>query len=151
MSSGTQAVSQPDVQHDHRLDPRVKRALRPLSDIDSRERLVEISNSESALAMAAKLESLYARFDTADVAPFDGLRIDTRELVSSPDGNSVKVQFIRPDSDDVVPGVVYLHGGGMQTGSCFDAASTASISRLYGRSVGFWTSLLGGMTLGSKS
>ena len=133
MSTDTQAASQPDVQNDHRLDPRVKRALRsvpsrPLSDIDSRERLVEISNSESALAMAAKLENLYARFDTADVAPFDGLRIETREFASSPDGNTVKVQFIRPDSDDVVPGVVYLHGGGMQTGSCFNA-----MYRMWGR------------------
>ena len=133
MSSDREAASGPDVQNDHRLDPRVKRALRsvpsrPLSDIDSRERLVEISNSESALAMAAKLEALYARFDTADVAPFDGLRIETREFASSPDGNTVKVQFIRPDSDDVVPGVVYLHGGGMQTGSCFNA-----MYRMWGR------------------
>src|SRR6201995_1389262 len=104
MSTDTEAAFQPDVQNDPRLDPRVKRALRnvpsrPLSDIDTRERLVEISNSESALAMAAKLENVYARFDTADVAPFDGLRIDTREFASSPDGNTVKVQFIRPEKD----------------------------------------------------
>ena len=133
MSTDSEAVSHPDVQNDHRLDPRVKRALRnvpsrPLNDIDSRERLVEISNSESAQAMAAKLEDLYARLDTADVAPFDGLRIETREFTSMPDGNTVKVQFIRPDSDVVVPGVVYLHGGGMQTGSCFNA-----LYRMWGR------------------
>jgi acetyl esterase len=123
----------PDIQGDVRLDPRVKQALRnvpfrPLSDIDSRDRLVEISNSESALAMAAKMESLYERFDTADVAPFDGLRIETHEFVSAPDGNTVKVQFIRPDTDDVLPGVVYLHGGGMQTGSAF-----RSMYRMWGR------------------
>ncbi len=133
MTSSTEAASQPDVQNDPRLDPRVKRALRSVpsrrvTDIDSRERLVEISNSESALAMAAKLEGLYARFDTADTAPFDGLRIEAREFASSPDANTVKVQFIRPESDDVVPGVVYLHGGGMQTGSCFDA-----LYRMWGR------------------
>jgi acetyl esterase len=133
MSTGTETASQPDVQNDPRLDPRVKRALRnvpsrPLGDIDSRERLVEISNSESALAAADKMESLYARFDTADVAPFDGLRIETREFTSSPDGNMVKVQFIRPDNHDILPGVVYLHGGGMQTGSCFNA-----MYRMWGR------------------
>jgi acetyl esterase len=133
MPSSTEAASQPDVQNDDRLDPRVKRALRsvpwrPVSDIDSRERLLEISNSESALALRTKLEALYARFDTAEVAPFDGLRIETSEFASSPDGNIVKVQFIRPDSDDVVPGIVYLHGGGMQTGSCFDA-----LYRMWGR------------------
>ena len=44
------------------------------------------------------------------------------------DGNTVKVQFIRPDSDVVVPGVVYLHGGGTQTGSCFNA-----MYRMWGR------------------
>src|SRR4051794_33122729 len=89
MSTDTQAESQLDVQNDRRLDPRVKRALRgvpsrALDDIDSRERLIEISNSESAQALAAKLEDLYARFDTADVAPFDGLRIQTREFASTP-------------------------------------------------------------------
>ena len=131
--SDTEARSQPDVQNDRRLDPRVKRALRNVpprlsNDIDSRERLVEISNSPSAQAMAAKLEDLYSRLDTADVAPFDGLRIETREFASMPDGNTVKVQLIRPDSDVVVPGVVYLHGGGMQTGSCFNA-----LYRMWGR------------------
>ncbi len=133
MTTDEVAASRPDVQDDPRLDPRVKRALRsvpsrPLRDIDSRERLLEISNSESALAMAAKLEGLYARFDTADVAPFDGLRIETRDFASSPDGNTIQVQFIRPDSDEVLPGVVYLHGGGMQTGSCFNA-----MYRMWGR------------------
>jgi len=133
MTNDMETAPQPDVQNDARLDPRVKRALRSvpsrrLSDIDSRERLVEISNSESALTMAAKLEGLYARFDTADVAPFEGLRIETHELTSAPDGNAVKVRFLRPDSDVVVPGVVYLHGGGMQTGSCFDA-----MYRMWGR------------------
>ena len=133
MSNNTETAPQPDVQNDARLDPRVKRALRSvpsrrLSDIDSRERLVEISNSESALAMAAKLEDLYARFDTAEVAPFDGLRIETHEFASAPDGNAVKVQFLRPDSDVVVPGIVYLHGGGMQTGSCFNV-----MYRMWGR------------------
>src|SRR5947209_4756921 len=111
MSTDSETVSYPDVRNDHRLDPRVKRALRnvpsrPLKDIDSRDRLVENANSESALAMAAKLEDLYARLDTADVAPFDGLRIETREFASMPDGNTVRVQCIRPDSDVVVPGVV---------------------------------------------
>lgn len=133
MTTASDDTQRPDVQDDRRLDPRVQRALRSvpvrqLDDIDSRERLVEISNSDKALTMAAKLESLYARFDTADVAPFDGLRIETRELTSSPDDNVVKLQFIRPDHDEVVPGVVYLHGGGMQTGSCFDA-----LYRMWGR------------------
>jgi acetyl esterase/lipase len=133
MTIETQDAAQPDIEHDPRLDPRVKRALRKvpvrrLGDVDSRETLVAISNSESALAAAAKLEQAYSRFDTAEVAPFEGLRIETRELTSAPDGNTIKVQFIRPDTDEVLPGVVYLHGGGMQTGSCFDA-----LYRMWGR------------------
>lgn len=123
----------PVLDNDRRLDPRVKRALRnvpsrPSKDIDSRERLVELANAESALALADKLESLYAHLDTAEVAPFDGLRIETHEFVSTPDGNTVKVQFLRPDGDETLPGVVYLHGGGMQTGSCFNA-----LYRMWGR------------------
>lgn len=127
----------PDIDGDPRLDPRVKFALRnvpyrPLTDIDSRERLVEISNTDKALAMAAALEDLYARFDTEEVASFEGLTITTEEFTSSPDGNTIKVQFIRPDgvsgADRALPCVYYIHGGGMQTGSCFNA-----MYRMWGR------------------
>ena len=116
----------PDLQNDERLDPRVKSALRnvpvtTLTDIDSRELLVEISNTPKALALRDKMEALYAHLDTEEAAPSAGLSITTHEFTSAPDGNTVKIQFIRPDNDDVLPCVYYIHGGGMQTGTCFGA------------------------------
>jgi hypothetical protein len=59
----------PDIAGDRRLDPRVKRALRnvpvtSLGDIDSRERLLEISNSPKAIALREKMDALYDTLDT---------------------------------------------------------------------------------------
>ena len=114
-----------DLQHDVRLDPRVKRALRNVpvtqaTDIDSRERLVEISNSPKALEARDLTERLYAGLDGDDV-PSAGITLTTHEFVSDPDGNTVKIQYVRPDTDAVLPCVYYIHGGGMQTGTCFGA------------------------------
>jgi acetyl esterase/lipase len=50
-----------------------------------------------------------------------GLRFETRETVSSPDGNDIKLQVIRPDNDDVVACVYYIHGGAMMYMSSFTA------------------------------
>jgi acetyl esterase/lipase len=49
------------------------------------------------------------------------LTVSTREFTSSPDDNTIKVQFIRPESATALPCVYYIHGGGMQSMSCFDA------------------------------
>ena len=116
----------PDIANDPRLDPRVKWALRnvpitSLSDIDSRERLVEISNSPKAIALREKTEALYDSLDTEDVASSEGLSITTHDVVSEPDGNTIKIRLVRPDGDEPIPCVYYIHGGGMQNGSCFDA------------------------------
>jgi len=58
--------------------------------------------------------------DDETVAPSAGLDTSTIELTSQPDGNAIKIQFIRPQGDAVLPGVYYIHGGGMQAMSCFD-------------------------------
>jgi len=58
--------------------------------------------------------------DNEEIAPKTGLEISTVEFTSAPDGNTVKIQFIRPQSDEPVPCVYYIHGGGMQIMSCFD-------------------------------
>ena len=44
----------------------------------------------------------------------------TTQFTSDPDGNTVKLQVIRPDTDVALPGVYYIHGGGMAAMSCFD-------------------------------
>ena len=115
-----------DIVDDRRLDPRVKWALRnvpvtSLGDIDSRELLLEISNSPKAIALRDKMEALYDTLDTEEVASSEGLAISVHEFVSSPDGNTVKIRFVRPEGDAVVPCVYYIHGGGMQNGTAFGA------------------------------
>ncbi len=116
----------PDIENDHRLDPRVKWALRnvpvtSLGDIDSRETLLEISNSPKANALRDKMEALYDTLDTEAVASSDGLSISVHEFVSAPDANTVKIRFVRPAGDQAVPCVYYIHGGGMQNGTAFGA------------------------------
>jgi acetyl esterase/lipase len=116
----------PDIAEDRRLDPRVKWALRnvpvtALGDIDSRERLLEISNSPKAIALRDKMEALYDALDTEEVASSEGLSITTHDVVSAPDGNTIKIRFVRPDGDEAVPCVYYIHGGGMQNGTAFGA------------------------------
>ena len=58
--------------------------------------------------------------DTDEVAPSAGLVVSVEEFTSQPDGNTVKLRITRPDSQDVVPCVYYIHGGGMTSLSCFD-------------------------------
>ncbi len=116
----------PDIAEDRRLDPRVKWALRnvpvtELADVDSRERLVAISNSPKAIALRDRVEALYDTLDTEEVASSDGLTITTHDVVSTPDGNTIKIRFVRPESDEPLPCVYYIHGGGMQNGSAFGA------------------------------
>jgi acetyl esterase/lipase len=52
--------------------------------------------------------------------PQAGLSITRHELVSEPDGNTILVNLIRPEGDEVLPCVFYIHGGGMESLSCFD-------------------------------
>jgi acetyl esterase/lipase len=116
----------PDLENDDRLDPRVKWALRnvpvpPLSDVDSRETLLEINNHPRAVALREKTAALYEALDTEEVASSAGLSVTVHDVTSTPDGNTVKIRYVRPEGDDVLPCVYYIHGGGMQNGSCFDA------------------------------
>ena len=41
-------------------------------------------------------------------------------MVSSPDRNTINIQFIRPDNAALLPCVYYIHGGGMQFLSSYD-------------------------------
>lgn len=110
---------------DPRIDPRIKALMGSLpsvnpGDAESREQLLKEANSEAALAAREALNAFMEMCDDEDVAPSAGLDIATHEFTSSPDGNAVKVQLIRPEADGLLPCVYYIHGGGMQTMSCFD-------------------------------
>ena len=51
--------------------------------------------------------------DTEETAPSKGLNVHTEKVVSQPDGNTINLQVIRPDTDETLACVYYIHGGGM--------------------------------------
>ncbi len=110
---------------DPRIDPRIKAVFGwpdrpPVGDIADREALLAVSNSPEALAGEAAMQMLFAACDAEANSPSAGLTIQTETMVSQPDGNTIKLQVIRPDSPGPHACVYYIHGGGMQTMSCFD-------------------------------
>jgi acetyl esterase len=115
---------------DPRIDPRIKAVfgafdLPPPRDVASRADLLAEEATPQAEAEAAALKAFVDAQGSEAVAPSRGLRITTERFASQPDGNSVQVLFIRPETDEVLPCVCYLHGGGMMTLSCFDGNYTA--------------------------
>ena len=114
---------------DPRIDPRIKAMFGELDipgqpDAASREEILAQANSAEAVAMREGLAAFLAMSDTEEIAPSDGLTISTETFVSSPDGNTINVQMIVPNrngtSGEPLPGVYYIHGGGMASMSCYD-------------------------------
>lgn len=110
---------------DPRLDPRIKAIMGAMPemearDAESREALLAEAASEEAVAARAGMTAFMEACDNEEVAPSAGLTTSTKTFTSSPDGNEVKIQFIRPEGSEQIPCVYYIHGGGMQTMSCFD-------------------------------
>ncbi|MDZ4376065.1 MAG: alpha/beta hydrolase fold domain-containing protein [Phenylobacterium sp.] len=110
---------------DPRIDPRIKALFAqpdrpPVGDIESREALIAAANTPEALAGEQAMEMLFTACDNEQTAPSAGLTVRTQEIVSQPDGNTIKLQIIRPEGDEILPCVYYIHGGGMQTMSCFN-------------------------------
>ncbi len=110
---------------DPRLDPRLAVLLDRMGggfggDVKYRDELVARMNSDAAKEGAAAFRQFMDLCDNEDVAPSEGLTVETREFTSSPDGNTIKVQLIRHADGEKRPGVYYIHGGGMMTLSCFD-------------------------------
>ena len=113
-----------DIATDTRLDPRLRRLLEfvpneAIGDVTSRKEMLAEAAAPEAIAIREGMEQFFALCDTEEVAPSDGLTTTTCEFTSQPDGNTIKLQIIRPDSDVAVPCVYYIHGGGMAAMSCF--------------------------------
>ncbi len=115
-----------DVSSDPRIDPRIKTVLSALGtpgggdDAESREQLIAEANTDEAIAQRAMITTLLDSADNEDVAPSKGLNVTEHSVVSQPDGNTINVRLIRPDGRGALPAVYYIHGGGMQTLSCYD-------------------------------
>jgi acetyl esterase/lipase len=111
---------------DPRLDPRIKAAFAgtpvgaPQPNVSSREELLAQELSPQGLAIYAQQVALFDRMDREDVAPSAGLAVSNHTFTSAPDGNTVKIQYIRPEGDQVLPCLYYIHGGRMMFSSCFE-------------------------------
>ncbi|MFZ9427156.1 MAG: alpha/beta hydrolase [Ilumatobacteraceae bacterium] len=110
---------------DPRIDPRIKMLLAMMPsfqapDVPDRETLLERSNTPEGLASAEMYRSVMAVCDSEENAPTKGLRIHVETVTSQPDGNSITLRVLRPDTDAVLPCIYYIHGGGMASLSCFD-------------------------------
>ena len=109
---------------DPRIDPRIKAIFAGMDlasggDVESREVLLEAANTEEAIAAREALQGFLDACDNEEIAPSNGLKIEDYEFTSEPDGNTARIQYIRPDSASPLPCVYYIHGGGMQSLSCY--------------------------------
>jgi acetyl esterase/lipase len=112
------------IDEDPRIDPRIKALMGSFDetaqdDVIDREQLLKEASTPEALAMFEQITAMFDLLDDENIAPSVGLDIRTIEIPSQPDGNTIKIQFIRPQSDDALPCVYYIHGGGMSSFSCF--------------------------------
>jgi len=116
----------PDIANDPRIDPRIKTVLAafpvmtPQPDATSREELLAAASTPEAVAQRQMMTQVLDGADSEEIAPSKGLSVTEHTVTSQPDGNTINVRVIRPDGADGVPGVYYIHGGGMQALSCFD-------------------------------
>ena len=114
-----------DFMNDRRLDPRVKAILSMLpnlsaSDVSSRQEMLDEASQESAVAQVAAMKAVTDFIDNEELAPSKGLTITEKDIVSDPDGNTIKLRIIRPDTKEKLACIYYIHGGGMASLSAFD-------------------------------
>lgn len=114
------------ITNDPRIDPRIKAVMgaapdpERLPDVTSREAVLAEEQTDAVKQRIAMLEMMFKMCDNEDVAPSKGLKLTTETFRSEPDGNTIKIQYIRPDTTERLPCVVYIHGGGMAYFSAFD-------------------------------
>ena len=127
------------LEHDNRVDPRLKQALidyihifggvgflaKPQhTSFASREDIIQDFNAElpGYIAGLAGKPTPEIPNETRLLWTKSGLDISTRTITSFPDGNPIKLSIMRPNdrSSGLLPCVVYLHGGAMAFNSAFD-------------------------------
>jgi len=91
----------------------------PKSSVTTREEMLAEAVSPTGVAALKAETEFMDQFNNEQVAPSTGLSVTTREVVSSPDGNVIKLQIIRPDNAERLACIYYIHGGGMTSLSCY--------------------------------
>ena len=115
------------ISDDPRIDPRIKLVLGllpfppALGDVASREVMLKEAQSDEAIAQREMAKPIMESFDSEEIAPSAGLEITEHRVTSQPDRNQINIRFIRPVSAGPAPACIYyIHGGGMQSLSCYD-------------------------------
>ena len=109
------------ISEDKRIDKRLKGMFMAemdavdimQSDLSTRELIIEAQQGEKAKIGQSLMEMVFNSTHFKETVPEEDLITTTEEFISHPDGNTVKIQYIRPDNDEIVPGVYYIPGGGM--------------------------------------
>mmetsp|Transcript_1563 Transcript_1563/g.2272 ORF Transcript_1563/g.2272 Transcript_1563/m.2272 type:complete len:376 (-) Transcript_1563:1030-2157(-) len=125
----------PGVAEDERIDPRLRRLFKEAPEFADALKLIydrEIfeTRDDKINRMAEKAQQLLVKLANMkmpgtnpaafELTKKDELNVSTLEFKSQPDGNMVKILFVRPKEDKVVPLVYYIHGGGMAIGSAMN-------------------------------
>ena len=116
---------------DVRIDQRIRDVFghidmdQALSNHSTREEMMAFERTEEGKAAKDMMEMINNAPHYKEIVPSDGLVSLTKDFVSEPDGNVIKIQYIRPDTDETLPCVYYIHGGGMEISSCFDELYSA--------------------------
>lgn len=113
------------LQNDPRIDPQIKATFGDFCQQESpnaasREEVLALFATADGQAMLDMQYEFFKTMASEEIAPSAGLSIRTETFKSAPDGNEIKLLFIRPDSDEILPCVYYTHGGGMAFLSAFD-------------------------------
>ena len=115
------------IKNDPRIDKRIRAVFGEVdfnsvttTNATTREEILAEQETEEAIQGKAVMEMINNSPHYKEVVTDEGLVTLTKEFTSSPDGNNIKIQYIRPDTDEKSPCVYYIHGGGMMVSSCFD-------------------------------
>ena len=115
------------IKNDLRIDKRLRAVFGEIelgsvtsSPADTREGILAEQETDAAKEGRAVLDMVNNSPHYKEAVPETGLVTTTKEFISDPDGNTIKIQYIRPDNDEQLPCVYYIHGGGMMVSSCFD-------------------------------
>lgn len=115
------------IKNDPRIDKRIRAVFGEVdfgsvttTNATTREEILAEQETEEAIQGKAVMEMINNSPHYKEVVTDEGLVTSTKEFTSSPDGNNIKIQYIRPDTDEKLPCVYYIHGGGMMISSCFD-------------------------------
>lgn len=113
------------LQEDPRIDPQIKAKFGDFGqaqapNASSRAEVLAMFETPEGKAMIEMQSQFFRTTASEEIAPSKGLVIRTETFASAPDGNQVKILFIRPEGKERLPCVYYTHGGGMAFLSAYD-------------------------------